>query len=69
VSDNILERPIPAFSTDLIKELDESIGSGLPEVDDTIAHIWIKVGQRMLVNSLLARLKRQEESILKGQQH
>jgi hypothetical protein len=61
----MLDKPIPLFSVDLIKELEASISSVF-NLDDNDRTIGFKIGQRQLIDSLLLRLKLQEETVLKG---
>ena len=61
-------KQLPAFSEDLIKELNESIPEHCPDSHDSDREIWMYVGSRLVVRSLLARLeytKQLDKKILK----
>lgn len=48
---------LPVYSVDLVKELDRIYPSKLPTIDMTDRQIWITVGQRMVVDSLLTHIQ------------
>lgn len=63
----MLDKPIPLFSVDLIKELDASLPSGIPTIGDSLEAIWSNAALRTFIEGLKLRLKSQEEnSLLKG---
>lgn len=51
----------PLLSRDLIKKLDEAYPLRLPDPKDTDRMVWIKVGQRMVVDQLVHLLKVEDE--------
>lgn len=61
-------KELPAFSEDLIKELNDLIPEKCPDSTMTEREIWTYVGSRLVVRSLLARLeytKQLDKKILK----
>ena len=48
---------LPVYSVDLVKELDRIYPSKLPTIDMTDRQIWITVGQRMVVDSLITYIQ------------
>ena len=56
-------KPIKTLSVDLINELDKQYPSKCPDPNDTERMIWIKAGQRMLVDNLLSRIKVDNDSL------
>lgn len=48
---------LPVYSVDLVKELDRIYPSKLPTIDMTDRQIWITVGQRMVVDSLITHIQ------------
>jgi hypothetical protein len=63
----VLDKPIPLFSADLIKELDETLPSGVPNTGDSLEIVWSNAALRRLIEGLKLRVKQQEEnSLLKG---
>lgn len=44
---------IPAYSVDLIKQLDIAYPNKHPNLDDSERMIWFKAGQRSVINKLL----------------
>jgi hypothetical protein len=53
---------IPAYSVDLIKELDTAYPNKHPNLDDSERMVWFKAGQRSVVNKLLQLLDEGAES-------
>jgi hypothetical protein len=60
----VLDKPIPLFAVDLIKELDESIPSGIPTLGESLEVIWTNAALRHFIDGLKLRLKLQEENSL-----
>lgn len=60
-------KPIPPLSSDLLKELDETHPARWPRVDEPEREIWMKAGERRLIDGLLARLNVRPDRLLKGQ--
>lgn len=52
---------IPMTAEELIKQLDAAYPDACPNIKDTDREIWIKAGQRNVVQTLLTSLKQQEE--------
>lgn len=52
---------LPLYSEDLVRDLDRLIPDRMPELSATDREIWVKVGERRVVNMLLAALKQTEE--------
>jgi hypothetical protein len=50
--DNHIQRKLPDLSKDLIAVLDERFPSRCPDPKDSEREIWIKVGQRKVVEFL-----------------
>lgn len=50
-------KPIKTLSVDLINDLDKQYPSKCPDPNDSERMIWMKAGQRMLVDNLLSRIK------------
>lgn len=50
-------KPIKTLSVDLIYELDKQYPSKCPDPNDSERVIWMKAGQRLLVDNLLSRIK------------
>lgn len=50
-------KPIKTLSVDLILELDKQYPSKCPDPNDSERVIWMKAGQRLLVDNLLSRIK------------
>lgn len=48
---------LPIYSVDLIKLLDTSYNNTFPLITDTDREIWIKVGQRTLIDKLKSLLE------------
>ena len=58
------EHALPPIPPSLIKALDEMFPDQCPRVDDTDRMVWIKAGQRQVVEVLIEHHKRQNETIL-----
>ena len=58
------EHALPPIPPSLIKALDEMLPEQWPRVDDTDRMVWIKAGQRQVVEVLIEHHKRQNETIL-----
>lgn len=58
--------PVPQLSKDLIEELDKFYPKATPHHSMTMQQIMFNAGARSVVDVLLARLKRQEENVLKS---
>lgn len=52
---------IPKLSKDLIKMLDELIPERCPSIDDTPKTIWLNVGKRELIRSLVLASEEQQK--------
>jgi hypothetical protein len=57
-------KPIKTMSVDLIHELDKQYPSKCPDPEDSERVIWMKAGQRLLVDNLLSRIKTTEDNVL-----
>lgn len=53
--------PLPTSVPLLIKQLDVEYPSSCPKASDTDREIWIKVGQRLVVERLIAGLQAAED--------
>ena len=51
---------VPYLSKDLIEMLDQKYPDRCPNPKDTDREIWMKAGERRLVNELLISLKRED---------
>jgi hypothetical protein len=51
---------LPAYSYDLIKQLDKEIPNATPQVTDSEREVWIRVGKRMLIDHLLSAMDEPE---------
>lgn len=49
-------KPLPLYSEDLVRELDVTIPEKCPNPDQSDKDIWMYVGMRMVVRTLLRRL-------------
>jgi len=56
--------PIPASAEALIEELNQTYPRPLPDASDNERDIWMRVGQRRLVEALLRRLEYTQEDVL-----
>lgn len=59
-------KSLPPLSADLVKELDATYPARWPRPDESEREIWMKAGERRLVDGLLARQSVKQESILKA---
>lgn len=55
---------LPVLSVDLITELNKDFPERSPDPNDTEREIWMKAGERRVVNMLLSRVKQLEEETL-----
>jgi len=58
-------KPLPPLSIDLVKELDEACPNRWPRIDELEREIWMKAGERRLIEGLLARLNAKQGQLLK----
>jgi hypothetical protein len=56
--------PIPPLSQDLLKALNERFPDRCPNPTDTEREIWMKAGERRLVEFLLTQKRQQDNNIL-----
>jgi len=59
-----MEGEIPAIPKALVEVLDEMFPVQCPRLDDADRMIWFRAGQRAVVDFLIERHKRQNETIL-----
>ena len=58
-----METPFPDISKELVNRLNELYPEKCANPDDTYQTVWLKSGQRSVVNFLIEQYKRQTETI------
>lgn len=61
--------PFPAIPDDLLQALDRAFPLALPDPDDSERDIWMKVGERRLVEYLLHRKKQELDEYVHQAEH